>query len=519
MIDALTPDELGDVGESLFRKLCSQGKLICNKSDRDRTGWDFRVEFPIDAPSGITLDQRSPRVCQVQLKSTAGGSETRVPARLSSIERLAKDGAPAAVVVLRMRPDGTELMGYVIHLIDKELARILRRLRRAEADGRRDINHMTITFNYLKGKRFKPTGDELREALAEICQVDVAAYAEMKRHQLASLGYDEGGGMEAEALLWIESPDHFTKILSGLAPLKPERLQAYDRRFGIRVPCQGTLLDGLEEFYIHPPAVGPCDIIMRDGPLRPAALFRCEAFAPPPIDGGPRLVIRHTTFSVLFREDGLEFETTGNFIEGHRALEEWILLLRGLSYLAGGNGSIELEFQGAKMPPIMVSPGAIDGPYIDQLPRLLEFVERWQHALQLAGVAETADFSLDDIWSADVVQMSLDILLNPTPLGRIEFDAIEVPSDEAQLEALFFNSVHFAGVIITFATKVTLERDPLGTTAYASTRFALVDIRSGVLDLGAYGAELATRNNIKILIDPRNLSLVNRPLVEGPQGR
>jgi hypothetical protein len=60
-----------------------------------------------------------------------------------------------------------------------------------------------------------------------------------------------------------------------------------------------------------------------------------------------------------------------------------------------------------------------------------------------------------------------------------------------------------------------LERDPSGPTAYASTRFALVDIRSRVVDLNAYGAELATRNNVNILIDPSNLSVVARPLMEG----
>jgi hypothetical protein len=192
MTTALSPDDLGEVGESLFRKLCAQAQLTCNKADRDRTGWDFRVEFPMGGEPSETLDQRSPRVCQIQLKSTAGESGTRINARLSAIERLAKDGAPAAIVVFRMRADGTELMGYVIHLLGEELAKVLLRLRRAESEGRTDINHMTISFDYRKGRRFKPDADGLRTALSEVSPVDVDAYAEEKRDQLAKSRLSRG---------------------------------------------------------------------------------------------------------------------------------------------------------------------------------------------------------------------------------------------------------------------------------------------------------------------------------------
>lgn len=48
MTDAfsLTPEALGVSGEDLFRSMCAG--LTCNKSDRDVTGWDFRVELPFN---------------------------------------------------------------------------------------------------------------------------------------------------------------------------------------------------------------------------------------------------------------------------------------------------------------------------------------------------------------------------------------------------------------------------------------------------------------------------------------
>ena len=74
MSRVLTADELGEAGETLFAHLCALAGLTCNKSQRDRTGWDFVVEFPlagVDRP--LALDHRLPISCVVQLKSTAGG--------------------------------------------------------------------------------------------------------------------------------------------------------------------------------------------------------------------------------------------------------------------------------------------------------------------------------------------------------------------------------------------------------------------------------------------------------------
>ena len=106
MPEKLTSDELGDLAENLFAKLCAQAKLICNKAGRDRAGWDFRVDFPLADNPDEALDHREPRTCLIQLKATAGETGS-VRARLSSMERLAKDKGPAAIIVFRMRPDGT----------------------------------------------------------------------------------------------------------------------------------------------------------------------------------------------------------------------------------------------------------------------------------------------------------------------------------------------------------------------------------------------------------------------------
>ena len=498
----LTPEQLGDAGEDLFKLLCSQARLVPNPSTRDRTGWDFRVEFQMDDTTATTLDKRLPRVCQVQVKATAGSGST-VTARLSSVDRLAKDTAPAAIVIFRMRADGTPLMGYVIDLIDDQLSRILHRLRSVEKAGRSDTNRIKITFDYRKGRPFKPTPAGLKEALAVTSPIDVAGYGDNKRYQLATLGFSDDGGIEANALIWIESQDHFMKLISGLAPLKPIKLEAYERRFDILLPYTGTLFDGVEEFPIQLPMVGACEIIIRSGPRDPAALFECEAFAPPPIEGAPLMVIRHPMLTTVFRDDRLEVETVGHFYEDRHSIDDWILLLRALTYLASGKGTIELEFKGTRM---AIPAADLRGPDPEDLPRLLRFFERWKEALTLAGVSPGGDVALSAVWDAKSEQSGLDILCNPHPIATLEFDAIEGLDLQSGAHALFFNTLAFGGACFTFAVRVELVRPDLRSSRFVSSRFELLDIRAAVPDLEAYAAEQAEAHELSIVIDPRNIT-------------
>ncbi|MCO8019431.1 hypothetical protein NI456_11240 [Brevundimonas diminuta] len=512
-----SPEALGDIGEDEFRRLCSRAELVCNKSERDKTGWDFRVEAPFDEDDPMALDQRAPRVCQVQVKATKGESGSRVTAKLSAVERLAKDSAPAAIVIMRLRRDGAPLAIYVVHLIDHVLGRVLERLRRAAAGARRDINRIMISFDYSKAQRFDPTPDGLRKALDGVWGEDIAAYTERKQHQLANLGYPEGGGFEAEALVWIEGKDHLIRILSGLEPVKPLRVKAYDRRFDIRLPYTGALRDGLAEIRLEPPTVGPCEITIRKGPRDPVVVFSCEAVVPLPLEEGPLLVVRHPMLTVIYREDGLSFETVGNFGGGRRSLEDWAQLMRGLTYLASGTGSIALEYRQTRLTPLAVPQDQLHGPYTGDLPNMLAFVEGWRDCLALAGVSATELFSIDDLWSAQPVHLALDILMNPKPIARLEFDVIDGAEGEGSLDALYFNTATFAGASIAYAVKVTLARSGVNADGFASIAFELVDIRPAVKDLKSYGYEQAAEHQLIVVIDPDNVELVEASTISNTE--
>ncbi len=49
-------DQIGAKGEARFQELCEDAGLVCNKSSRDMTGWDYIVEFAFPHDSKSPLD-------------------------------------------------------------------------------------------------------------------------------------------------------------------------------------------------------------------------------------------------------------------------------------------------------------------------------------------------------------------------------------------------------------------------------------------------------------------------------
>jgi hypothetical protein len=397
MSQALASDELGEAGETLFAHLCVRGGLTCNKSNRDRTGWDFIVEFPLPGPEAGALDARLPAACVVQLKSTARAGTVKLS--LSAVERLAKDPRPAFIVLLRLAPDGGARSAHLIHLLGRALGRVLHRLRTAHAQGRFDLNKLTLTFDPARfGVRFAPTPQGLAAALRDACGKDRAAYAAEKQRQLDELGYEDGG-LEAEALFWVESADHLSDVVLGLQPLKPQRLRAFDKRFGIRLPYAGTAFDEVEELRIEPPSIGRCTVSIRGAGLSPAAVFDAEMLAglPASVNEGAWLLLRHADFTLKLGDGAAAFNSTDHFDSTPRTLSAWIQLLRGLAYLANGDGVIALTPAAQPEAPVILPMTAkLDGPYLEQLPAWNRVLEGWERLLALAGVPPSEAFTLQD---------------------------------------------------------------------------------------------------------------------------
>lgn len=515
----LDPDRIGRIGERQFEVLCERAGLYCNKSVVDVMGWDFIVEFPMaSAGQALPLDQRPTNAARVQLKSTLGRGGNRIRLSLSAIDRLAKDPRPALIVVFRLRADGELQSAYLVHLIGNELARILRRLRLAEARKARDINHTDISYDYEKvGTRFEPTPAGLLAAASAACGQNPGAYTIEKQRQLAELGY-ENGQFEAEALIQIEGPEHFSSLLLGLAPLKPHRLRVFESRFGIRLPYQGTLFDDIEELRFTPPTLGSCEISIRGPGFGQAARFDGEIFIGPPMaePHGAELLIRTADFMIRLTPPGLKFESIGSIDDMEHSLEEWAELLRALTLMATGRATLTIA--GNNRIPTIAFPvdQPITGPYLEELPLISAFADGWMQLLTNAGLRSTDRFKFDAFWEANEARMAVDILLNPKSLARFEFQTLEIDESSSPPEGLYFNSSSFADNSITFSARVFFEQSDDPEWRYRSTRFVALDVRPKVEDLEEYGMDQATACDLKLLIDPRNMTLVPRSDTSDP---
>jgi hypothetical protein len=509
----LTSDELGAAGEALFANLSARAGLICNKSDRDRTGWDFLVEFPMPEPSiSVTLDERSPTACTIQLKSTAIASPVKL--RLSAAERLAKDLRPAFIIVFRLTPSGEPIVGHLIHLLGPALRRILHRLRTAHAKNAFDVNKTTISFDYRKfGTRFALTPDGLNEALLAASGNQRAVYVTEKQRQLNELGYEDGD-LEAEALIWVESADHLSDIALGLVPLQPKSLQAYDIRFGIRLPYVGPVFDDIEDLRIEPPSVGPCVVAIRGPNLSPAAVFDAEMLAGLPIEtgAGTWLLVRHADFIIKFGAGAATFNSTGEFDTALRPLSVWLPLVRALAFLASGNSIISLTL--ASTPNVRITlttASKLDGPYLKQLPEWERILVGWELMLNLAGTRASEPFSLQDLWAARGAGLAVELFRDKQTRASFAFNRDHLGNPDASVDAIYINTATLAGASISYGVKITLEVNDANCSEYRSTRFQALDVRLAVPDLQDYAEELASKHGVKIIINPANLTEIDAP--------
>jgi hypothetical protein len=507
----LEPERIGLIGEQQFQLLCAQAGLICNKSSVDVMGWDFIVEFPADrfGKSLVALDQTQARAVRVQLKSTLGRTRSRVRLSLSSVDRLAKDPHPSVIAVFRMSQEGKLQSGYLVHLIGDELARVLRRLRLAEAGHAHDINKTNISYDYEKlGTRFEPTSEGLLKVLTTICSEDSAVYTIEKQRQLADLGYEQGR-FEAEAFAFIDGPQHLNNVLLGLAPLKPVQFRVFDARFGIRLPYKGALFDNLDELVFTPPSLGPCAISIKAAGFGRAARFDATMFIGPPIDAveGPELLIQHADFRIRMTRNEVRFETLHGLDDVQRSLDQHAELARALSLMAGGVAELTISGN-SRFPSISLPFGdLLSGPYVDQLPAISQFLDGWQTLMLKAGVGSEHSFNFDEIWNADEAHIAVDMLLNPKPLAQLEFQSLPDGDQVDSLEALLFRTCSFGGTTLTYSAKITFEHTDDPVWSYRSARFEALDVRAEVVDLQEYGFNQGEAHRITLLLDPQSLKL------------
>jgi hypothetical protein len=344
----VSADELGEMGQARFKEICAAAGLICNQSNRDRTGWDFIVEFPFANTASMDVETRqTPLSCHVQVKTLLERND-RFEMRLSSAERLAKELKPAFVYVFKVNEGWTFTEAYVVHVLDKPLEKILKRLRKLDVAGKPAVNKSTISMSTRSdGAMTAPTARALREALSAAIGGDLHAYAEKKRKQLATLGFEERP-FSGQMTLHLSNREELLDVFLGIKKDVPfSDIYTQHTRFGIARPVP-ELSGKSGTIRINPNSVDTCTITVRRNPTLEPVVFKGKVFLPPPvlhIPDGPRK-IRFVTnlFSVTVAANptGARWSVEGSNVDILETPTVWSAYWRLACILALGEGTISI---------------------------------------------------------------------------------------------------------------------------------------------------------------------------------
>uniref|UniRef100_UPI0031019856 hypothetical protein n=1 Tax=Neorhizobium sp. EC2-8 TaxID=3129230 RepID=UPI0031019856 len=237
------------MGEIFFDGVANRAGLLVGKIDPDRVGKDRVIEAKLAArDETIPFDQRpAPLACSIQIKTILTTTKS-IKLSLSVAERLAQTTQPTFICIIRMTEEGDALEMRLVHLLDRPLAKILKRLREEFVKGTTDLNSKSITFNLKDGQKVGGAPRDLYRALADEIGPDMDDYAAKKTQQKKTLGYVAGQRTSIQATVTTDNLSDLVDGLLGLRPLPLTVFEVADQRFGIKIPISDlNALTGLRQ--------------------------------------------------------------------------------------------------------------------------------------------------------------------------------------------------------------------------------------------------------------------------------
>ncbi|MBD2691932.1 hypothetical protein [Anabaena catenula] len=231
--------DLGPLGENAFEGLCIQaGGLTVHesKSQMDRTGWDFLVEFPWKQDNFSPQDMLpAPLQCKIQVKSTdeqrKGESIT-----LSNLHRLIKANMPVFYCFIEFDGKSEPQAIYLVHVGKEIIEKTLKRIRELENEGKGDqLNKKHLYISYGDADRLADiSGKSLKSEIEKHIPDGMEKYIENQNQLLNTLGFEDG---RYEGTFTLASDDPIRDILDLSLGIRKEldldNSTIHNKRFGI----------------------------------------------------------------------------------------------------------------------------------------------------------------------------------------------------------------------------------------------------------------------------------------------
>ncbi|MBB6411855.1 hypothetical protein [Mesorhizobium sangaii] len=402
MTRQLNSDELGEHGEGLFPSLCTPFGLVVNKSMRDRTGWDYRVEFPNKYLDTKTYPDKRPALpaYNFQVKSMWADRKS-FSAHLLSMERLAKTAEPSFIFVMKFRSDLSVEKAFLIHLGDGPLNQVLKRLT-AESTKGKPIRSQKVTFT--EGTDWYDVPMEPHAFFARVQELSQAYaaggdYAEAKRKQIETAGYSDS---PVQIKVTIQGKDGKELIdgFLGLAPLHVTSFSTIEERFGFQRPF-GPQFSGPGIMSFKPTGGPKCKIFLRYTRNGVPVVREGHLIIPPVKSASRFLVALHPVTLDINLAGTLNF-TVADLNSEVKSLSWWKEVARALDILFSDQFCFDLyAHDGTKLFGVEIFANTnANQAFADWLRVLLRAVNRMLSVIDRVGMSDI-EFCISDIEMAD----------------------------------------------------------------------------------------------------------------------
>lgn len=497
-------DSLGEKGESRFKELCADASIICNKADRDRAGWDFVLDFPMDTSGALRLDHRkTPLSAVIQLK-TVLSSTKHATLKLNMAERIAKELKPSFIVVLKVDPDLRFGALYVIHIAGSRLSAILERLRLEDQKGNSDrLNELKISFTPRKSELVaKVSGEELRRTLIAAIKDDMVAYIAEKAAALKTLGYESGAPYRGRFTVRADRVEDLLDMLLGDRPLEAFDIKAEEVRFGIALPVP---MADAATMVVQPHSVATANVRIRVKGDPVPLTFATDIFSTPKVGEHQRVLLKNPFLRIQ-----IDFGPTGALIEYSSSTKgarfnapDWLTYWRIYEAVTSGNAVLEFSDAAGIRGPEVSLPGpiaSIDGSEWRDERRLL--AELYERLTNWAGDQPGPLLEWEELLSASPALELFDRIAHDGMLNFETHDELPGIVHGTRMRAIFANAIELGDRRYAYygVTEISAQEKALTMTTMSFKQVRAIAPSKVAMD--AFVEAAKSREGVEVLMQP-----------------
>lgn len=310
--------DLGTMGESQFLNWCAEAGLVANKSNVDRNGWDFIVEFPLELNFTGTNIHKAPHECRVQVKATDQRSR-KIQIGLANLKRLATAPTPSFFVFIEYDGQATPQRAFVVHLDQGLIHKILKSVhekKSAQPNVEINLNRYKTTIKYDEKNLIEvSSGNGLKEKLFQYIGADFDEYVAQKIQFLKKVGYEKDSGEVSFTIMGHEDARNFVDIsLGSKAKVQVHNIRGFVSRFGLKdsVPFINE-----ETATLEIPDTKPVDtgfLKFKDQPLSNPITFEAKLFGSPIVNFLPKSEQKYRIDCGIFEVHIYPYKNSANII-------------------------------------------------------------------------------------------------------------------------------------------------------------------------------------------------------------